>query len=155
MSEVTLSCLRRRSGGRRRGRLGVRVRKFESPSHNSYCKATYDLPEAQRNVDMRLPGRGNSTPHGARPVYQIITVIKWIRWDSDRMRWGSDSVSFCRVCGWCLRRRSGSRRRGRLGAGGASMTRASCCRVERPANNRKHFLNFHVENENLMTRFQS
>jgi len=32
-----------------------------------------------RKVDARLPGKGNSTPHGARPVHQIITMIKWIR----------------------------------------------------------------------------
>jgi len=28
-----------------------------------------------------LPGKGNSTSHGARPVHQIITMIKWI-WTS-------------------------------------------------------------------------
>jgi len=30
-------------------------------------------------VDVRLPGKGNSNPHGARPVHQIISMIKWIR----------------------------------------------------------------------------
>jgi len=30
-------------------------------------------------VDVRLPGKGNSNPHGARPVHLIITMIKWIR----------------------------------------------------------------------------
>ena len=30
-------------------------------------------------VDMRLPGKGNSNSHGARPVHQIISMIKWIR----------------------------------------------------------------------------
>ena len=30
-------------------------------------------------VDVRLPGKGNSTSHGARPVHQIISMIKWIR----------------------------------------------------------------------------
>ena len=29
--------------------------------------------------DMRLPGKGNSNSHGARPVHLIITMIKWIR----------------------------------------------------------------------------
>ena len=29
-------------------------------------------------VDVRLPGRGNSNFHGARPVHLIITMIKWI-----------------------------------------------------------------------------
>ena len=32
-----------------------------------------------RKVDVRLPGKGNSKSHGARPVHLIITMIKWIR----------------------------------------------------------------------------
>jgi len=32
-----------------------------------------------RKVDVRLPGKGNSNSHGARPVHQIISMIKWIR----------------------------------------------------------------------------
>ena len=32
-----------------------------------------------RKVDVRLPGKGNSNPHGARPVHLIITMIEWIR----------------------------------------------------------------------------
>ena len=32
-----------------------------------------------RKVDVRLPGKGNSDSHGARPVHLIITMIKWIR----------------------------------------------------------------------------
>jgi len=32
-----------------------------------------------RKVDGRLPGKGNSNSHGARPVHLIITMIKWIR----------------------------------------------------------------------------
>ena len=32
-----------------------------------------------REVDVRLPGKGNSNSHGARPVHLIITMIKWIR----------------------------------------------------------------------------
>ena len=31
-----------------------------------------------RKVDVRLPGKGNSNSHGARPVHLIITTIKWI-----------------------------------------------------------------------------
>ena len=30
-------------------------------------------------VDVRLPGKGNSNSHAARPVHLIITMIKWIR----------------------------------------------------------------------------
>jgi len=32
-----------------------------------------------RKVDVRLPGKGDSNPHGARPVHLIITMIKWSR----------------------------------------------------------------------------
>ena len=32
-----------------------------------------------RKVDVRLPGKGNSNSHGARPVHLTITMIKWIR----------------------------------------------------------------------------
>jgi len=34
---------------------------------------------SHRKVDARLPGKGYSNSHGARPIYLIITVIKWIR----------------------------------------------------------------------------
>jgi len=34
---------------------------------------------AARQIDVRLPGKGNSNFHGARPVHLIITMIKWIR----------------------------------------------------------------------------
>jgi len=32
-----------------------------------------------RKVEVRLPGKGKSNSHGARPVHPIITMIKWIR----------------------------------------------------------------------------
>ena len=32
-----------------------------------------------RKVDVRLPRKGNSNSHGARPVHLIITMLKWIR----------------------------------------------------------------------------
>ena len=32
-----------------------------------------------RKVDVRLPGKGNSNSHGARPVHLIISMIKWTR----------------------------------------------------------------------------
>ena len=37
------------------------------------------LAPVLRKVDVRLPGKGNSNSHGARPVHLIITMIKWIR----------------------------------------------------------------------------
>jgi len=36
---------------------------------------TLGLPAA-RKVGVRLPGKGNSNSHGARPVHQIITMMK-------------------------------------------------------------------------------
>ena len=36
-------------------------------------------PHPARKVDIRLPGNGISNAHGARPVHQIISMIKWIR----------------------------------------------------------------------------
>ena len=35
--------------------------------------------KGMRKVDIRLPGKGNSNSHGARPVLLIITMINWIR----------------------------------------------------------------------------
>ena len=32
-----------------------------------------------RKVDVRLPGKGNSNSHGARPVHLIFRMIKWFR----------------------------------------------------------------------------
>jgi len=36
-------------------------------------------PRLLRKVDVRLPGKGKSNSHGARPVHLIITTKKWIR----------------------------------------------------------------------------
>ena len=32
-----------------------------------------------RKVDVRLPGKGNSNSHGARPVHLIMMMMKWIQ----------------------------------------------------------------------------
>jgi len=40
------------------------------------------FPRCPRKVDVRLPGKGNSNSHGARPVHLIITMIKWVRKDA-------------------------------------------------------------------------
>ena len=34
-----------------------------------------------RKVDVRLPGKGNSNTHGARPDHLIVTIMKWF-WTS-------------------------------------------------------------------------
>jgi hypothetical protein len=35
--------------------------------------------EGPRKVEVRLPGKGYSNSHGARPVHLILTIMKWIR----------------------------------------------------------------------------
>jgi len=35
--------------------------------------------QEHRKVDVRLPGKGNSNSHGARPVHLIIMMIQWVR----------------------------------------------------------------------------
>ena len=42
----------------------------QESQHAGWCK---------RKVDVRLPDKGISNPHGARPVYLIITMTKWTR----------------------------------------------------------------------------
>ena len=43
-----------------------------------YTHVTYEFT---RMVDTRLPAKGSSNCHGARPVYQIILMTKWL-WTS-------------------------------------------------------------------------
>ena len=40
-----------------------------------------------RKVDVRLPGKGDLSSHGARPIRLIITMIKWIRTNKELSRW--------------------------------------------------------------------
>ena len=37
------------------------------------------VPRFVLKADVRLPAKGNSNSHGARPVHLMITMIKWIR----------------------------------------------------------------------------
>jgi hypothetical protein len=41
--------------------------------------AEKDTPLVHTKAEIRLPGKGNSNSHGAKPVHQIISMIKWIR----------------------------------------------------------------------------
>ena len=43
------------------------------------ARANIEEKDEVRKVDVRLPGKGNSNSHGARPVHLIISMIKWIR----------------------------------------------------------------------------
>jgi hypothetical protein len=44
-----------------------------------YHKSTIISQPGTRKVDVRLPGKGNSNSHGARPVHIIVTMMTWIR----------------------------------------------------------------------------
>jgi len=44
-----------------------------------YCMTRGTLQVSARKVDVRLPERGNSNSHGARPAHPIITMITCIR----------------------------------------------------------------------------
>ena len=46
---------------------------------DSMIRLLFETLLVSRKVDVRLPGKGNSNSQGARPVYLIITMIKWIR----------------------------------------------------------------------------
>ena len=60
----------------------------------SGLRNTHDL---LRKVHIRLPGKGDSNFHGARPVHLIIAVIKWIR-----TRMLSIHKSLSMTCFWRL-----------------------------------------------------
>ena len=46
-----------------------------------------------RKVDVRLPGQGNSNSYGARPVHQIVSMMRWFR--TSRLS-RKNSLSLCR-----------------------------------------------------------
>ena len=56
---------------------GLRVgRKSRCVVINTYQWTPSHQP---RKVDIRLPGKENSSSHGARPAHQTISMIKWVR----------------------------------------------------------------------------
>ena len=56
-----------------RNRLGPRCRHLPRTYTRQWV---YIQP---RKVDVKLPGKGKSNSHGARPVHVIITMMEWIR----------------------------------------------------------------------------
>ena len=56
-----------------RRRVGASVRK------RVFFLSTSGIPRMVNVDDIRLPGNENSKFDGARPVYLIITTIKWTR----------------------------------------------------------------------------
>ena len=67
-------------------RVHFRIRRYSVvfSARMAGCNASifgHGFPGRPCKVDARLPGKGNSTSHGARPVHQIISMIKWI-WTS-------------------------------------------------------------------------
>ena len=66
--------------------LGLRVisstgcfRRCSCSSTPGTTRQTIQHHPETRKVDVRLPRKGNSNSHGARPVHLIITMVKWIR----------------------------------------------------------------------------
>ena len=69
-----------------------------SNSRTIICREKNQLKHimCRRNLgkrDVRLPGKGNSKSHGARPVHLIITKMKWIR--TSRLSIKSSLYVFC------------------------------------------------------------
>jgi hypothetical protein len=54
------------------GADSVKCASVQGTEHVKWDTATWE-------VDVRLPGKGNSNSHGARPVHQTISMMKWIR----------------------------------------------------------------------------
>jgi len=51
----------------------------EVPLYLCLSLVSGDETRRRRKVDVRLPGKGNSNSHGARPDHLIITMMVWIR----------------------------------------------------------------------------
>ena len=46
-------------------------------NRDALCRSTTE--PVPRKIAIRLPGKGKSNSHGARPVHHFISMIKWIR----------------------------------------------------------------------------
>jgi len=78
----------------------IAYRRFYGVSTCGLFKQTRFSPlcgRTSRKVDVRLPGKGNSNPHGARPVHLIITMIQWIR----TSRLSISGRTCCPIVGTC------------------------------------------------------
>ena len=61
-------------------RIGFRCREFGFMVRGlRFTLRDLNVRAESWKVDIRLPGKGNSNSHGARPVHLIITMIKWFR----------------------------------------------------------------------------
>ena len=54
----------------------VEIKRFNQRGRSNQIDCARTWGEA-RTVDIRLPRKGKSNTHCARPVHQIITMIKW------------------------------------------------------------------------------
>ena len=77
---------KRRERGFRFSRKRVRFRQTPNPGHQAPRPSIVErgFGFSTWKVNVRLPGTGNSNSHGARPVHQIISMIKWIRTNRSR-----------------------------------------------------------------------
>jgi hypothetical protein len=85
-------------------RADVNNRKKQLPfvCEGSQRHGTYAGSDPEFRVDIRLPKeKGNSDSHGARPVHQIISMIKWIRTSRLSMKKDNQQVVYEEPAG-CL-----------------------------------------------------
>jgi hypothetical protein len=76
--------VREREGERESERARERERDLTAAHKPAFangllCPMPAGTRPGMRKVNVKLPGERNSNSHGARPVHQIITIIKWIR----------------------------------------------------------------------------
>ena len=77
---IKLPCREReRERARAREREKERARERERERKREREREKARGLEHPRKVDVRLPGKRSSTPHSAKPVHLIITMIMWIR----------------------------------------------------------------------------
>ena len=85
-------------------RIWDRVHEHAStPSHFTFLVehvAEHHIEMLTRKVYVRLPGKGNSNSHGARPVHLIISMIKLIRTNMLSIK-DSLSLAGSRRWRWC------------------------------------------------------
>ena len=124
MSAACEECLSRSRAAAKQGRAlrfvkGLLFRFTVHHAHDSpgvYQEAP-DPPPSPRKVDVRLPEKGNSNSHGAKPVLLVITMIKWIRTSRSSIK---NSLSEN-----CTSRRGGGVRHERCGTPTSSFTNFS------------------------------
>ena len=71
----------------------TRQQKIIEGTYLQKCITKYTTYTKSRKVDIRLPGKENATPLGARTVHLITTMIKWFR--TRRLAKNNLSLKYC------------------------------------------------------------